>query len=303
MALSWFAAAVVVEGTSACPSPAAVSARLDPLLPAPVGGARPPDVARLERAGGALVIHFSRGDGSDAGSRTIASDPPCEDLADAAAVVIASWQQVASWHESDDRPRDGTPDPRPGPPATPAGTAAAASAVARARDPGAAGFRPGVSVGAGGSATAGGFAPAALISVESWWSAWGIGAEAQASGSREEALPGGTASWRRASLSLAPRWRISGRWLEAQLRAGAGVSWLAIASRGFSNPRSTDDLVAVFEAGLRVVVARGGLLRPWLEVGGLFWPVRPVVYQLPDGQSAELGQFELLLLAGLSYGS
>jgi hypothetical protein len=300
IALAWSAAAVVVQGTSACPSPAAVSARLDPLLPVSFDGEGAPDVARLEEVAGALVIHFSRGDGSDAGSRTIAGDPSCTDLADAAAVVIASWQQVADWQRTGAQPRDGTA-PKPPDARAAAAAALAASAVVPARDAGSGGFR--LSGGVGAGAAAGGFAPAALISIERWWSAWGIGAEALASGRREEALSGGTASWRRASLVLMPRGRVSGHGLEAQLHAGAGLSWLAIAGQGFSNPRSTDDLVAVFAAAMRVAAAGRASWRPWLEIGGLFWPVRPVAYQLPDGQSAQLGRFELLLSVGLSYGS
>src|SRR5690349_2658404 len=81
--------AVELDGSSSCPTPEAVAERLRPLLPPDASG-----VGRvtLEPGPEGLRLSLMRSDGSRGGVRTLAGDHTCDELADAAAVIIASWQ-------------------------------------------------------------------------------------------------------------------------------------------------------------------------------------------------------------------
>src|SRR5688500_11852210 len=86
--------AVAVEGSTTCPTPAAVQERLRPLLPAGGGG---PSVVRLHREAAALHISVVRAAGHLLAWRSLdaASNDggqACEGLAEAAAVIVAAWQ-------------------------------------------------------------------------------------------------------------------------------------------------------------------------------------------------------------------
>ena len=83
-------AAVTVQGGSTCPTPAAVQARLRPLLPA--GTAADNGDVRLEREGQALHVTLHGPDGRLTARRTVGGVHSCEALADAAAVIVAAWR-------------------------------------------------------------------------------------------------------------------------------------------------------------------------------------------------------------------
>lgn len=277
---------VVVEGPSLCPTPAAVEERLRSLASATGGG----EVARLATGEGGLRVTLVRADGTEAGSRTVAGEHSCDELADAAAVMIAAWQL-----EGAARPRL----PAPPPPVVVAAAPAPAPAAAPAATPAS---RRRWELGAGlGAALAGAdLAPAALV-VASLGDRLGLQARALVSGNRETALPGGRASWRRALLAAGPHLRSGGARLFGEAHLGGGLSWLSIDGEGFANAQRHDDLVAGLEGGLRLGWNRAGA-RPWLELGAAYWPIRSVVYQLPDQRSAALPRLEGRASLGLSYG-
>jgi hypothetical protein len=83
--------AVVVDGGISCPSPEAVKRELEELMPS---GSEPrePDIAELSREGEDVHLDLRRGDGSFVATRNIAGGRGCDDLAAAAAVVIAAWE-------------------------------------------------------------------------------------------------------------------------------------------------------------------------------------------------------------------
>src|SRR4051794_7479683 len=90
--------AVVVRGASTCPSPPEVAAKLAPLVRA---SSVPPDVAEISRQGTTISVSLTRSDGHFIARQTW-DGAACQDLADAAAVVLASW-------ENDDSRREGLP--------------------------------------------------------------------------------------------------------------------------------------------------------------------------------------------------
>src|SRR5262245_53120987 len=96
VAIGLLLAGVDVVGDGPCPAPADVSRRLAELLPAADtaggtgGGAR--RLARLSRADGHVHLELLTPDGVRLDERDLEANERCEDLAAAAAVVIAAWE-------------------------------------------------------------------------------------------------------------------------------------------------------------------------------------------------------------------
>src|SRR5689334_17735123 len=94
--------AVLVRGAGTCPSPSDVEARLAPLVRS---SARPPDVAQVFRRDAVVTVALARADGRSIGRQTL-EGTSCSDLAEAAAVILATW-------ENDDTPGSGLSWPLP----------------------------------------------------------------------------------------------------------------------------------------------------------------------------------------------
>src|SRR5204862_2746315 len=111
-------AAVTVEGTTTCPDPAAVSERLAALLPAAKDSAG--DVALLAAEGDGVRIVLRHADGSAGGTRTLDGRHSCDELAEAAAVIIAAWQNDGGVDDRRLAPTAAAPALPRTPPAAPA---------------------------------------------------------------------------------------------------------------------------------------------------------------------------------------
>ena len=287
MAIALFASAVTVEGRSGCPEPSLVQERLRELLPADQTE-QTTDSVQLSREGGGLQITLRRMDGTLAASRTITGEHACEELAEATAVIIAAWQAGATGGER-------SPSPPPvGTIATLPVNISAVPAPARAHD-----WLLGAGLGA--SWSGGRLAPAAVLSLDlPWIGPIGFEARAMVSGNREVALPNGKAAWRRALMGGGFSLRRSGEHLRAQAYAIAGLSWLMIEGRGFSDGRRHDDLLGGLAGGVRIAWNRKRT-QPWLELGVAVWPARSIVYQAPEGASATLPPVDVFLALGASF--
>jgi hypothetical protein len=269
--------AVLVEGASTCPVPAAVEERLRTLLPASA-----PGVVRLTSEEAGLRVTLLRADGSAAGSRVFGGQHSCDELADAAAVVISTWQLDAVEREHL-------------PAAPPPQVVARAPVAAPA-------WRWELGAGAGAGLSGADLAPAALLLVGlSPFERLGLTARAHVSGNRQTALPAGSGTWRRALLAAGPELRLTAGPTVAYAHAGVGLTWLNVSGRGFADARSHDDFVVGLEGGLRLAWNRAGL-RPWVDAGAALWPGRSVLVQEPDQRSAALPRLEILLTLGLSFG-
>jgi hypothetical protein len=85
----WVSAlSITVEGATSCPEPGEVAARLQVVAPA----GKLPGRALLSVAEGALRVQLMRANGTIVGERLLDARYPCAELADAAALVLASWQ-------------------------------------------------------------------------------------------------------------------------------------------------------------------------------------------------------------------
>jgi hypothetical protein len=256
--------AVAVSGEATCPAAPAVEARVRALLPADGGGA---GEARLERRDGRLRIALVRPGGVLAGERVIEGEHRCDELVDAAAVVVASWL-------SDER-------------------AAAGAPVLSVVD-------GSLELGAGlGAAVAGGMAPSGLLTA-----AWGEGVlagrlAAILTGAHQAGLPAGTVRWRRWSLAAGPELRFVVGRASLQPHLAYTAAWLTADGRGFARTEQHASLVSGAEAGLRLALR--ARWRPFLEVSGAYWPGRTAVYQEPDQAETVLPRLEAFVTLGVSF--
>lgn len=311
------AVAVTVEGATGCPDARQVEERLRPLIPGAGDSSRerPRDVVHLTREGTSLVVTVVRPDGSVAGTRRLAGEHGCAELADAVAVIVASWQLDGALSErrsalpAEPPPLEAAPRPaQPEAPkvATQQATAVPTVAVGSMAQP--ASIRWELGAGLGTAATGAGVQPAALLSAAAWWRGRaGISMRAFAGGQREITVDtSARAAWRRASLLVGPAgaWSLGPR-LRFEAHVGAGISWLAIEGRGLANPRQHDDVLVVLAGAARLTLEPPATRRwrvfPWVEAGGSGWPARTRVYPLPEGEGAHLPRLEFLFALGLSF--
>src|SRR5215212_5292073 len=194
-------AAVSVHGATTCPTPAAVDARLRPLLPSSSAASGNDDV-RLEREGPALHIALYSADGRLAARRTIEGPHSCEALAEAAAVIVAAWKTDVGAR-----------------PLLAADAATPAADLQVALTPALPGRSPaaawGLSAGGGVSMAGASPAPAAALTVVHApvpASAWAGRLGAIYQGARESSLAVGKLRWQRWMLELGP-----------QVQGGAGL--------------------------------------------------------------------------------
>jgi hypothetical protein len=270
LVLAHLGAAVSVQGRSTCPSPQEVAAKLRPLLTDALRPDHPAEVAEVSPDPGGLAVTLWRADGSRAATRTVGGEHSCEELAEAAAVMIATWEDTGAA-----RPR----------------TLAAPELEAR--------WSWQVGGGAGVSLAGEAVAPSAAISASAGRGGWlGVGLRGILTASRDAGLPGGSARWRRALLAVGPQAHAG--WLDLHL--GAGLSWVALEGRGFTAARHHDAVAAALDGAVRMAWPRTAAARGWMEVGLAFWPARTTAYEQPDQAEWTLPRFEALLTVGVSVG-
>jgi hypothetical protein len=270
-----------------------VAARVATLLPARERS-EPADVATIEVAAQAMRVTLTRPDGAPLGERVIDARFPCADLAQAAAVVVATW-------ESDVHPEFRAAAPAP------AVTTAAAPPPAPAS---AATYDLGAAIAGSLAPSSAGAAPAlAALLVGTWAPApRGLGGRVAFTWPAERDLALGDARvlWRRASLSLGPqiRWVApASRWA-LDLHAEAIGAWLTASGEGFVRDRQVNSFDPGVGAGARVLWLGAGRLVPWLEVSATGWPREQTAYATPDiAAGTALPRFEAGLALGLSFGA
>lgn len=288
---------VIVEGDTACPTPAEVAARVATLLPAGAGTAQA-DVARIEVEAGTMRVTLTRSDGATLGERAIDGTFPCADLAEAAAVVLATW-------ESDVHPEyRAAPPPHPAPTEPPVVAVTAPPPAPRAP----AAFDLGAAVaGSLAPSPAGGAAPAlGALAVGSWTPSGRLGLRGalQWTAERELELGAGAVRWRRATAALGPQLRFTSpdtRWA-LDLHADGLAAWLTAGGAGFTRDRQGDSFDPGLGAGVRALwFGRRGLV-PWLELAGAGWLRSQTAFATPGVDAVALPRLETTLALGLSFG-
>jgi hypothetical protein len=290
--------AVEVEGSVTCPSPAEVAARLRPLLRGEVLD-QAGDRVRLDRHEGVLRVAVVRADGQVRGVRNVDERHDCAELAEAAAVIVASWQPEAGLASG-----LGVPE----------ATASARAADLRAPAAPISGDEPRFEAGVGALADFSGARPAPGVGFEGGWgpAARGLALHLRAQGSQWQQLAlvggdpghpqGGDVRWRRLPLAVGPAWRWPGT-LALELDLSLAAAWLSVKGDGFVSNQRHDALDLGASAGLRLSW-RGRLrpLFPFLGVSGTFWPRKTVAQEMSSQGSAALPRGEVGLVLGVAYG-
>jgi hypothetical protein len=295
---------VTVEGgETGCPTPAEVAARVAALLPA-VERNEPADVAHIEIAGDRMHVTLAQPDGTPLGERDIDARFPCADLAQAAAVVIATW-------ESDVHPEFRPPAPPP-PAPPPAPAAPPVAVVAPPAPPAAAAYDLGAGLAGSLAPSSQGAGPAlGTLAVGSWTpGARGLGGRAAVAwtADRELELGAGNVRWRRLTAALGPQVRFgtpATRWA-LDLHVEGLAAWLTAAGGGFTNDHRGDTFDPGVGAGARVLWfgdrAGDRTVLAWLEVMGAGWLRRQTAFATPGVVNVTLPRFEAGLALGLAFG-
>jgi hypothetical protein len=269
----WVSAlAITVEGNTSCPEPGEVAARLLAVAPA----SRVPGRAVLIEAEGSLRVQLVRPNGTVVGERLLDSRYPCPELADAAALVLASWQ--------------GELDAAP--------VAAPALEARRPGRPGT-GFFPEIGVGlvaagprplsAGGSVTVG-------VSR----GRWGLGFRFIAADFHRQLIGGGEISWNRSPVALSVRRRFGSDGLVLELDAGVAAAILFSRSQGLERNHATWTTDFGPTAGARLSYDAGSPILPFLGISTAAW-VQPRVIQVNSTDNRTLPQVDSWLVLGLAW--
>jgi hypothetical protein len=294
--------APAIEGSGTCPTPAEVARKLRPLLGDGTVG-EGGDRVRIEPDEQALRVALVAADGRVRGVRHVDRRHDCDELAEAAAIIVASWQGQAP---ASDEPRRAAPAPGTvgRSPTAISGVAHSARAVGEpAPEP--TGVRWFVGLGVVGNAVAtgggGSIAPALALEANAAPSVRGFGLHLRAlAGARaSEPLPNGEAQWRRSALALGPAWSWASDHVIVEADVSLAAALLRIGGTGYEGNESHAMLDVGALAGLRAHSRRG--LAAFAGVGAGFWPRRTIAYQAPDLVGSALPRWQWLLEAGLGW--
>jgi hypothetical protein len=230
---------------------------------------------------GILRVRLVRPDGTVAGDRTISGSFPCAELAEAAALVLASWQTEL----------------RAGPIVTPAVKTAPPPARGRT-----AGAGPSFELGAGLTAAAAASVVPGVTVVAALAPGGGDLAGELAVGAsafRRESLAAGAVRWARVPVSLGMRQRW-GQAVRIDAHAGLAGALLLVRGQGFDR----NDEGSAFDvgglAGVRVG-RRWGRVTPWAGLTAAFWASASAVHDGPGQNRHDLPRFEAWLGLGATW--
>jgi hypothetical protein len=283
---------VRVMGTATCPTPAAIERRLAELPARRAASGESPRTVWVDRdATGAVVLRLGGGGGQE--ERRLPGDLPCDELAAAAAVTVATWLLGSSAEGPVSAPPSQPPVLRAQPPAPT--RAVDSPAVARG------------DLGVGASAS---FAPAwapgatARGSIASAGNVrWGVTAFAGWEAPRRMALGEGRVRWWRASGGLGLQRVVGGQGgVGVQLHLEAAVAWIALAGEGFEENHHAGGLSPGATAGVRLVLAgEGRHLAPWIDLTLAAWPLGQRAMAMPSGAQEIVPRLALALTVGVAW--
>lgn len=241
----------------------------------------------VERHEAGLYVVLKAADASVIGERTLPLEGSCDELAQAAAVVLSAWLTDVHPDFAGALPAPVTepaaePPPAPAPekpePAKPAPAAKPAPVfpVRPSAPPNPGRFDWGA--GAGGDISSVGFAPAVLASAGYGPESSGLGLSLLAvlSTAREQRLGVGQVEWRRWPVMLGPSWRLTWSGLRWDLAAGPSVAWLHLVGKNFLDDQTEDG--ATFGGALTIRAAGQGALAPFGLANLQYYPGDSVAF-------------------------
>jgi len=299
----WFALQPLVQGEN-CPAPLDVEARVRVILHL---GAEQElrEGFIVERHEAGLYVELRSADSTLIGERTLPTTGSCDELAQAAAVVLSTWLSdvhpdfAGALPERSPDPEAPAPVPAPKPEPTaraqpkPAALPAPARSTRRRWD---------LALGIGGDLTGGRFTVAlpATLGYELLDTGFGVQLMTIVTPSRHDPLFPGQVSWRRWPLGVGPTWRSGGPRLAAELSPGVALAWLHVAGQDFDHNGAHDAVVWGGYFNVRVS-SRG---RHWGVFGladAQFYPIKADVYVSGVQPAWPVPRWSLVLAAGVDF--
>ncbi len=295
-----------IVSDASCPAPAAVAALLREILGLS-STEHVDEVAHLVHEDGLLLVSLRAADSRVLGERRLPGDGSCEELARAAAVVLASWLTDAHPELVPPLPMPAISEPAPnlGPLASTVASTPPPAPEGRVISRGDIVPRGGLRLRAAGVLGLG-FVPTPLALVGGVGLALipagsGLGGTLRGSVStwRSIDVDGGRAVYRRWPLGAGAVLRFAGANVSTELEGGAAVGWLALAGRSFGVNRDVSDATFGPFATLRTL-GPGRIIQPLAELSGVYWARVTRAYGDPVRPSAALPSVELSLSVGLA---
>jgi hypothetical protein len=284
-------AATRVSSDSSCPSSDAISLRLLGLLAA--GGPENAS-ARVHIEAGLMGVEVTT-PGEPSRQRTVPLAGDCEERAEMAALIIASWldampagtidSPAAAKDREGERATAASTDPGGDPKREPLRTSSRTLAgVGMFGMVDGRGFLPGLALGAGMPELIGNL---------------GLALEASVGLYRDLAVGTGTARYWRPTFGLrATADMYRGRWV---LRAMAGPALGVLAVSGSGYDKNSSGTAVMWGVDFGLLLARAWQKREgWISLGAAAWPQGRSIRSKPDGQ-ASLPEWEARLCAGISW--
>jgi hypothetical protein len=266
--------------SAACPSGVEIEASLTSML-STASGVAGHDVAKVERLDGKLRVELSDDKSVIIAERVLDGHGSCAELAQLAAIVIASW-------ESDVHPEFVRPHAEP--PAPPPPTFAPNGAYE-------------VSLGATLSQAG---KPAAGGSLGTAWfprgTGFGLSLLVAGGMSRTLDLGVGQARWRHWTGNPEIAWRYWRAGLAVDGHGGLALGWLETSGADFSENRSSTTFSLAVTAGIRSAWWFSRHIAAWIDLRGLYFTRGEVVYSTPAGGEAEVPRLEGIVSLGLALG-
>jgi hypothetical protein len=285
-----------------CPSPLQVTQHLAGLIDASDtdGQASHVDLSTRE---GFVSVRLLGPEGGLLAERRLEQGAPCDELAEAVAVIVASWQAKLSPTLA--APVFEVTTPRP--PAVPPSPEVVAEPSANGASKRSLGFDVGLGILTsivGGDATVGAKLEATLFPAAIPLGLH-VAVAATTNHAQSTTVPGIEARWMRPTLSLGPDLRVRGRILMLDIHANAVFALLHVQGSGLAHASSETGLQFGLAGGLRGLWAwNHGVL--WLGVDLLEFPGEDRLSLGNQGgpavQVGQLPHLELQVAAGISLG-
>lgn len=204
----------------------------------------------VERHEAGLFVELRGVDSTVIGQRTLPSDGNCDELAQAAAVVLSAWLTDVHPDFAGALP---TPDPAPAPEPVPEKSPepepepepTVSSSKPPEKPPAPVPVRSlprhfELSLGGGADLSAqqlsvAGLVSAAYLPAET---GWGVSLFALMDGSRRQPLGAGAVSWSRWPVAVGPTLRVAANWMTLDFSAGPALSWVRLDGRDFDDNSS-----------------------------------------------------------------
>ena len=274
------AGGVEVESAGACPQAQEVAQKVAALLPAAARTA--PDRARIERVGDRLQLELRRADGTPIAWRRLEAQAACGELADAAAVMIATWEQELEA----------------GRPLPPPDFDRDAPAVAETPPAPRGRMRWELGVGFAASIAGGALLPGATLeAVVAPHGRWAARFATVIEESQEQAFGMGTARWNRLMFMAGPSWRA---WL-LDLHAEFVGSLTHVEGVGYATTHDEYVFDPGVGAGVRVAL-RPAPLVPWVGASAVGWLRREELRVDGVPGQVALPELDVIFGAGISFG-